>query len=307
MNTPVRLGLFAGALVAIFAAAFGAGRVLLPASAADAWQGNANESSHGADHEATEGLAASVRGVAAVDRGYELRALDAPRATGQGGQLTFMLTSPDGSPVREYVTEHEKDLHLIVVRADGSQFRHVHPTLGADGSWSIPWEWDAAGEYRVYTDFVPEALGENLTLTTSFVVEGTVEQSTAPVGDTAHAGPYEVTLDGDLSAGSGSSLSFAVTQAGQPVTLQPYLGANGHLVALRQGDLAYLHVHPEHAESGNGSTVSFMAQVPSAGAYLLYLDFQVDGQVYTAAFTQIAAGQGAGSRETGSHGADETH
>ncbi len=37
-----------------------------------------------------------------------------------------------------------------------------------------------------------------------------------------------------------------VSRDGEPVNdLQPYLGAYGHLVALRSGDLAYLHVHPE--------------------------------------------------------------
>jgi len=306
MNTPVRLGLFAGALLAVFAAAFGVGRVLVPASAADAWHGNADNSAHGGAHEAPNTDAVSVRGITAVDRGYELRALDAPRAVGQSGELTFVLTSPDGAPLLEYVTEHEKDLHLIVVRTDGSRFRHVHPSLNADGSWSLPWTWNAAGDYRVYADFVPEALGENLTLTTSFLVEGAVERSVAPSGETTQVGPYEVTLDGDLTAASGSSLSFAVSRSGEPVTLEPYLGANGHLVALRQGDLAYLHVHPEHGASGAGSTVSFMAQVPSPGTYLLYLDFKVDGQVYTAAFIQTAAAQGAAPHESGVHGADDS-
>ncbi|HET6672131.1 MAG TPA: heavy-metal-associated domain-containing protein [Agromyces sp.] len=308
MNTPVRLGLFAGALIAIFAAAFGAGKVLVPASAADAWHGDADNSAHGAGHEASDSDAVSVRGIAAVDRGYELHELDAPRVAGQSGELTFVLSSPDGAPLREYVTEHEKDLHLIVVRTDGSEFRHVHPTLAADGSWSLPWTWNAAGDYRVYADFVPGALGENLTLTTSFLVEGAVERSIAPSGDTAQAGPYEVTLDGDLTAASGSSLSFVVTQSGEPVTLEPYLGANGHLVALRHGDLAYLHVHPEHMDSSPGSAVSFIAQVPSPGTYLLYLDFKVAGQVHTAAFIQTAAAQGADPRGAGSHGDDDaTH
>lgn len=40
-------------------------------------------------------------------------------------------------------------------------------------------------------------------------------------------------------------LTLSVAKGTHPVTdLQPYLGAYGHLVALRQGDLAYLHVHP---------------------------------------------------------------
>ncbi|MEU7865015.1 hypothetical protein AB0B91_65845, partial [Nonomuraea sp. NPDC049141] len=68
--------------------------------------------------------------------------------------------------------------------------------------------------------------------------------------------------------------------------------AYGHLVALRQGDLAYLHVHP-HGEPGDGRTrpgpeVSFSAEMPSAGAYRLYLDFKHGGVVRTAEFTVVA-------------------
>ena len=57
---------------------------------------------------------------------------------------------------------------------------------------------------------------------------------------------YTVTLDGDLTAGADAKLTLSVSRDGKPVTdLQPYLAAYGHLVALRDGDLAYLHVHPE--------------------------------------------------------------
>ena len=76
-----------------------------------------------------------------------------------------------------------------------------------------------------------------------------------------------------------------------------YLGAYGHLVALRAGDLAYLHVHPEGAP-GDGATepgpeVVFFAEVPSPDRYHLYLDFKHDGVVRTAAFT--VTGSAAGS------------
>jgi hypothetical protein len=32
---------------------------------------------------------------------------------------------------------HERDLHLIVVNRELTTFRHVHPTLDADGTWSV--------------------------------------------------------------------------------------------------------------------------------------------------------------------------
>jgi hypothetical protein len=104
-----------------------------------------------------------------------------------------------------------------------------------------------------------------------------------------------VHLDGDLSAGADARLTLSVERDGEPVTdLQPYLGAYGHLVALRAGDLAYLHVHPD-GSPGDGTTqpgpdVVFYAAVPSAGTYHLYLDFKHHGVVRTAAFTVSTSG-----------------
>ena len=79
-----------------------------------------------------------------------------------------------------------------------------------------------------------------------------------------------------------TTIQGSVTRDGEPVTvLEPYLGAFGHLVALRDGDLAYLHVHAEGADPEAGQTtgpdIAFAAEAPTAGRYLLYLDFQVDG------------------------------
>ncbi|WP_278258289.1 hypothetical protein [Nocardioides convexus] len=98
---------------------------------------------------------------------------------------------------------------------------------------------------------------------------------------------------------------LTVSKDGAPVTdLEPYLGAYGHLVALRGGDLAYLHVHPD-GTPGDGTTepgpeVVFYAAVPSAGTYHLYLDFQHNGVVRTASFTVTAdANKDAASTSSG--------
>ena len=116
---------------------------------------------------------------------------------------------------------------------------------------------------------------------------------------------YTVSLNGDLTAGTSSELTISVERDGQPVTtLEPYLGAFGHLVALREGDLAYLHVHAEgdepQARDTAGPEIGFAAEAPTADRYLLYLDFQVDGQVHTAEFV-IDAEHGDGSQTDDSH------
>ena len=67
----------------------------------------------------------------------------------------------------------------------------------------------------------------------------------------------------------------------QPVETEPYLGAGGHLVALREGDLAFLHVHPN-----DGDGVAFETDLEPDTRYRLYLQFQHDGRVHTAEFTR---------------------
>jgi hypothetical protein len=86
--------------------------------------------------------------------------------------------------------------------------------------------------------------------------------------------------EGAAKPGAESQLAFGVTRNGKPVGLQPYLGARGHLVALRQEDLAFLHVHAD------ANRLRFMTRFPTAGTHRLFLQFQTGGRVHTAAFTQ---------------------
>ena len=138
---------------------------------------------------------------------------------------------------------------------------------------------DAAFTYRVFADFSVD--GEPTTLADDLEVDGTVHSQPLPTPTTTvDADGLSVRLtDGAIRAGKESELAFDVTRAGRPVPLQEYLGAKGHLVALRQGDLAFLHVHPD------ADSLRFEATFPNAGSYRLFLQFQVAGRIHTAAFT----------------------
>lgn len=330
MRAGTRLALYAGGLAVLLGGSAAVANALVPEGVVEAW--TADYASHGdASHgDASDGDAAAgghdshggdtasgtatgetatevPPGTTLAQDGYVLEEVGAPAAPGQAGELSFRVTGPDGAPLTDYVVSHEKELHLVVVRSDGTGFRHVHPTMDADGVWSLPWEWEAAGTYRVYGDFLPAGADEGLTLTRTVEVAGEVEPAEPePTAATVSVDGFDVTLDGALEAGSGSELTLEVTRDGRPVTLEPYLGAFGHLVALRAGDLAYLHVHPEGEEPAAGDTseepIVFATEAPTAGPYFLYLDFQVDGQVRTATFTVDAetgtgadAGTGSGS------------
>ncbi|MEV6767451.1 hypothetical protein AB0N05_02350 [Nocardia sp. NPDC051030] len=276
MNDRLKFAAFGAGLVVLFGAALGIGALV--GDPAEPASGTTDHSEHQAD--AATGLQDSLSG-------YTLTDLTAPADPNQQGALRFRITGPQGA-VTQYNTLHDKNLHLIVVRSDASQFRHVHPELAADGTWSLDWKWAEPGTYRVFTDFSPVGGPGELVLSKTLNVTGAaVDKPLPPVAKTAEVDGYRVTMTGDLTT-AGSELKFTVTRDGKPVTdLQPYLGAYAHLVALRSTDLAYLHVHPE-GEVGKtpaGPDVSFHAQAPSDGNYRLYLDFSHGGTVHTAEFT----------------------
>jgi len=202
--------------------------------------------------------------------------------------IRFAVLDPEGESLTKFAVRHEKRLHLILVRKDFRVFRHVHPTMSSTGEWSVDTELPG-GDWRLFADFQPTGEADQV-----------LHRDISVAGDSAVpalAQPYQMKLDGELTAGDrGSMLTFTVTQNGKPVTLQPYLGAFGHLVVLRETDLKYLHVHP--APSAASAPIPFHVEVPTAGSYRLYLDYKVDGVVRTASFTLVATDDEAGTGGT---------
>ena len=182
--------------------------------------------------------------------------------------------------MRDFDVEHTKRMHFIVVRRDMTGFQHLHPTQRADGTWSVAVTLRDAGSYRVFADFSVD--GKPHTLADDLAADGTVRSRRCPRPSTSVDvdGLHVRLTEGASRAGAESELAFDVTRDGKPVAVEQYLGAKGHLVALRQGDLAFLHVHPD--EDACASWPTF----PTAGRYRLFLQFKTDGRVHTAAFTQ---------------------
>ncbi|MFG1883520.1 hypothetical protein [Micromonospora sp. NPDC049102] len=281
MTTVTRLGAFALGLAAIFGAAYAVGRVVDPANPVAQSRPEVVRTPSDETSDLVPG------GLLVSDRGYTLGPVVAP-----AGEFAFRIDGPDGRPVTRYDVAHDKRMHLIVARRDLSGFRHVHPDLAPDGTWRVDTPLAGAGQWRAFADFTPTG-GEPLTLGVDVAVPGEPTEAPLPAPATSTTvDGYTVTLAGAPQPGRTSALTLTVRRAGQPVTdLEPYLGAYGHLVALRRGDLAYLHVHPD-GTPGDGRTppgpaVTFLAEVPSSGTYRLYLDFQHAGRVHTAEFTVV--------------------
>lgn len=175
MRAPARIGLYVAGLGVVFVASAAiAGAVVPEGVVPDPAVSHAPEqhvaTGDALEQQSTRG-AAMTRGLSLEQDGYTLGEVEAPATVGEAGELAFTLTGPAGEPVTEFDVSHEQQLHLIVVRSDGAHFRHVHPVMDADGRWSLPWTWDAAGTYRIYADAAPSA-GDAVTLTRTIDVAG---------------------------------------------------------------------------------------------------------------------------------------
>lgn len=312
-GAPVKLAGFAALLIALFGTAALAGGAINPDrergadDGADAATPSAGGHSGSDEHTSVaagvrteaapahdaEDKAHPVRGLAVADNGLRLVVSTPELRRAHNEQVRFRIVDDRGETVRDFDVEHTKRMHVIVVRRDLAGFQHLHPTQHRDRSWTVALRLPLAGSYRLFADFSHE--GRPATLASDLRVDGQADLQPlpSPAATAISDGGYEVRKqDSGARPGQEASLRFEISKDGQTVQPEPYLGAGGHLVALREGDLAFLHVHPTkhgHGESTSaphGEPVAFAATFPTAGQYRLFLQFKHQGTVQTVAFTQ---------------------
>jgi len=288
MSVAARLAGFAAILALVFGgAALAGGRIDAdPAAPEPETAGAAGmgamagaEDAHGAG--GGQAAPQTVRGLAVSADGLTLELARTTARPGERFDLVFRIADRRGGTVRAFDVEHTKRMHLIVVRRDMTGFQHLHPVQQPDGSWSVPATLRDPGSYRVFADF--SAGGKARTLAADLSADGAVRSRALPAPASAAdagAGLRVRLAPRTTRAGEEADLRFTVTRGGRPVAVEDYLGAKGHLVALREGDLAFLHVHPDERR------LQFMAELPTAGRYRLFLQFKAGGRVHTAAFTR---------------------
>ncbi|GGM18536.1 hypothetical protein ACFFX1_39810 [Dactylosporangium sucinum] len=233
-------------------------------------------------------VAGDLAGVSLSAGGFTLVPGATTFAAGVAQPYTFRILGPDGKPVTRFVLNHEKLMHFVVVRRDLGAFQHLHPAMAPDGTWTVPLTLPSPGVFRLYSDFVTfDPTGQQVPLT--LAVDATVPGDYVPVplppaARTATVDGLTVSLEGTPRVNATQPLSLRVFENGTPVTaLERYLGAYGHLVVVREGDLGFLHVHPE--DQLVGGAVKFWVAAPSAGRYRMYFEFQRTGVIHRAEFT----------------------
>lgn len=211
--------------------------------------------------------------------------------------IQFDRKEPHG-PVTDFEVTHEKKLHFFIVSEDMSFFAHEHPEVAdaAKGTWTLPFNFPAPGNYRLYSDFKSTALGATVTMST-LVVPGSAPAAKPLVADTVMTKTFDglkvtiATKPATLGAGD-ALIAYTLEDAatGAPVSdLQPYLGAMAHLFILHQDLTSMAHAHPRGPEVGpdsrGGPKVELHAALPKAGLYKLWGQFQRGGKIITTDWT----------------------
>lgn len=236
----------------------------------------------------------SGNGLSATVNGYTLNLHQTPMT---GMSMPIRLTiSKNGKPVTAFDPEQTKLMHLYLIRSDLTGFQHLHPTRAADGTWSVTPTTVVSGSYRAYAQFVPhaDAPAGALVLSRPLTVAGN-PAPTSPMPMPSNRGSidgYTVTVAGAAKAGTVTPLKITITDNGAPVAdLQPYLDTYAHVTAIHAGDLAFAHLHPNGTVSGahGGPTLTVNADLPAAGMYRMFVQFQTAGTLHTAAISISAS------------------
>jgi hypothetical protein len=282
LGAPARLAVFVavlaliGGVAALAGAATGRGRTAPPVHGGGANMQMETHTSAAAQSRAS--------GLASTAAGYTLVPGRSTLPLAKQTNFRFRILDSRGAAVRKLDLDGGVRLHLIVVRRDFAGYQHLHPALEPDGSWSVPLTLSAPGVYRAFADF--DVAGKKTVLGRDLFVPGsfTPRRLPAPVSTVGADGFTVALAHAGLHAGRETELRFTVARNGRPVpTFQPYVGHRGHLVALRDGDLAYSHVHP--LTGGAPGEIVFHTELSAAGRYRLFLQFKIGNAVHTAPFT----------------------
>ncbi|MEO5974056.1 MAG: hypothetical protein ABIQ38_02475 [Ilumatobacteraceae bacterium] len=273
MRPVPKLGIFALGLVGAFALAAAAGASFGPIDVGAA-------ESHATMPSGTSEVS-TMSGMTIAADGYQLVTSTSSVEANTPANFTFRIERVDGSSVTKFDVLNERRLHLIVLSRDLVGYFHLHPSMDTDGSWRVELPPLTPNSYRLYADFQPTG-AQRVTLATDLAVPGLVDLVKVPEpASRVEVDGYTVSLTAEQLLGE-STLTFDISLAGESVVTDPYLGAAGHLVIIRVGDLGYLHAH---AIDDADQSVRFMAEFPTSGTYRLFLEFEHAGKVRIASFT----------------------
>lgn len=226
-------------------------------------------------------------GTRAEEVGYTLDDVSLPERVGEPGEVGFTIRSYPDDVQTDFIPEQTKDLHLYVVRDDLAVFRHLHPTMASDGTWTAPLTLPEAGDYRVIVEFVARDSGGNgdfLMLGRHQTVPGEWTRQPADAPDVGDDGTVNVRVTGEPRVSNLGQIQVVVRDAaGRPVKLGTYLGTFAHVTGFHVESGSAVHLHPlgQPEVEEDGTRLTFHTEFVKPGDYVCFVQVRVDGFLHT--------------------------
>lgn len=235
---------------------------------------------------------------------YFLDLTSAPKNPKVGEEVELQLRIRHRDHPKEVVSafdlQHERYLHMVIVRNDLCCFGHLHPELGPDGVFRLKHVFLQGGEYHVFADVAPRnagsqilsgvikvagALGDPYSLSAAVSAAGS-----PPAAQSVEGIRFELIVPpGGVPARKTEVLTFRISDAatGKPLNgWEPYLGALGHLLSVGANAASFVHAHPDETQPSPAVSgkLSFLARFPAPGLYRVWVQIQRSGKVITVDF-----------------------
>lgn len=214
---------------------------------------------------------------------------------GESSSLSFRVLGPNGHSLRghELAITHTERIHLLIVHESLRDYQHHHPVVDLESdSFSFDFIPEMSGRYRVYAEFVPVRTRRQAVAVSAIEVldpDGR-EKVIQPA-----RGELPGFIKGGLEVGGGQArarrdnrLTLSLSHRdGSPVQLEEIMDSYVHLVAFdHEGrGLAHMHTLDSSDPRANPARLEFIFQTPHPGLYVLWAQFQIEGEEIFAPFS----------------------
>lgn len=232
-----------------------------------------------------------------VPPAYFMELISTPKNPRVGEPVELQILVHHRDHPKETITsfdlQHERYLHLIIVRNDLCCFSHVHPEPVGGGGFRIQQTFSQGGEYHLFADVAPRNAGSQ-TLSAALKVAGAAGEKCPSAGlpeiRTRVVDGVRFEIDPNMpSARKTGLLTVRISNAadGSPISgWEPYLGASGHLMGVGSGAQTFVHAHPDEQQvfRPEDGKLAFLVRFPVARPYKVWVQIQRSGKVLTADF-----------------------
>jgi hypothetical protein len=216
--------------------------------------------------------------------------MDAPTA---GQPCRFRLTlhnyKEESLTASDITLSHTRKVHLLCVDESLDDYQHVHPEEDPNqpGIFNFTLTPRAGGTYKVFLDFIIQRSGARVLLHDTFLVRGKSNRPDPSVAYEKQVGDYTFALQmptNEIPSRQFQTVDFKVwnTVTGEPIALEPVMGAYAHLVAFDGQRRGFAHFHPLNQENtvpnSIKSALQFSFSLESPGPYRIWAQVKIDGR-----------------------------